>query len=311
MSKRATRAAFGLALAQLALENENVVALSADLANSVKSSAMKKVAPERHFNFGIAEANMIGAAAGMAANGKIPYATSFAMFASGRAFDQVRNMVGYPHLNVKICASHSGLSAVENGATHQALEDMALMRAIPGMTVIQPCDDIETQQAVKAISEYDGPVYLRLGRNAVEDVNDADYQFQLGKGVIMHQGSSPITMFATGAMVQQSLEALELLKEKEIDPTLINIHTIKPLDEQLVLEYARKSDFIVSLEEHSIIGGLGSAIAEVTAANCPTRQLFIGTDDVYGESGRYEQLLDKFGLSAAAVAERISAFSKR
>ncbi len=311
MSRIATREAFGQALAQLAQENENVVALSADLASSVKSAAMKKTAPERHYNFGIAEANMIGAAAGMAANGKIPYATSFAMFASGRAFDQVRNMVGYPHLNVKICASHSGLSAVENGATHQALEDMALMRAIPGMTVIQPCDDIETQQAIKAISEYDGPVYVRLGRNAVEDVNGADYHFQLGKGVILHQGSSPITMFATGAMVQQSLKALEILKDKGMDPTLINIHTIKPLDERLVLEFARKSDFIVSLEEHSIIGGLGSAIAELTASSCPTRQLFIGTKDVYGESGSYEQLLDKYGLSASKVAEKIHDFANR
>ena len=311
MSRIATREAFGQALAQLAQENENVVALSADLASSVKSAAMKKTAPERHYNFGIAEANMIGAAAGMAANGKIPYATSFAMFASGRAFDQVRNMVGYPHLNVKICASHSGLSAVENGATHQALEDMALMRAIPGMTVIQPCDDIETQQAIKAISEYDGPVYVRLGRNAVEDVNGADYHFQFGKGVILHQGSSPITMFATGAMVQQSLKALEILKDKGMDPTLINIHTIKPLDERLILEFARKSDFIVSLEEHSIIGGLGSAIAELTASSCPTRQLFIGTKDVYGESGSYEQLLDKYGLSASKVAEKIHDFANR
>ncbi len=311
MSRIATREAFGQALAKLAQENENVVALSADLANSVKSAAMKKIAPERHYNFGIAEANMIGAAAGMAANGKIPYATSFAMFASGRAFDQVRNMIGYPHLNVKICASHSGLSAVENGATHQALEDMALMRAIPGMTVIQPCDDIETQQAIKAISEFNGPVYVRLGRNAVEDVNGADYHFQLGKGVILHEGSSPITMFATGAMVQQSLKALEILKEKGTDPTLINIHTIKPLDEQLVLEYAGKSDFIISLEEHSIIGGLGSAIAELTAASCPTRQLFIGTRDVYGESGSYEQLLDKYGLSASRIAEKIHDFTNR
>ncbi|MCR5067334.1 MAG: transketolase family protein [Erysipelotrichaceae bacterium] len=311
MNKKATRDSFGEALAQLALENENVVALSADLAGSARSRAMIKVAPERHFNLGIAEADMIGVAAGLAASGKIPFASSFAMFAAGRAYDQVRNMVGYPHLNVKICASHAGLSAVENGATHQALEDIALMRVIPGMAVIQPCDDRETQQAIKAISEYDGPVYVRLSREPVEEINDESYHFEIGRGMIIHEGSSPIAMFATGCLVQQSLKTLKLLKQQGIDPTLINIHTIKPIDEELIVRYAGKSDFIVSLEEHSIKGGLGSAIAEVTAARCPVRQLFIGTEDVYGESGRHEQLLDKFGLSGEKIAQKILAFRVR
>ena len=309
MNKKATRDSFGEALAQLALENENVVALSADLTGSAWTALFKEVAPERHFNVGIAEANMISVAAGMAANGKISFASRFAMFASGRAYDQVRNMVGYPHLNVKICASHSGLSAVENGATHQALEDIALMRAVPGMTVIQPCDDRETRQAIRTVSEYEGPVYVRLSREPVEEINDESYHFEIGRGVIIHEGSSPIAMFATGCLVQQSLKALKLLKQQGIDPTLINIHTIKPIDEELIVRYAGESDFIVSLEEHSVMGGLGSAIAEVTASRCPVRQLFIGTQDVYGESGRFDQLLEKYGLSAEKIAERIVEFA--
>ncbi len=308
MSKIATREAYGKALAALALENENVVALDADLAGSTKTSELKKVAPDRHFDLGIAEANMVDVAAGMAANGKIPYCSTFAIFASGRAYDQVRNTVAYGHLNVKICATHAGITVGEDGATHQALEDIALMRAIPGMTVIQPADGIETTAAIKAIAEYDGPVYVRLGRMAVEDVYNDDYQFEIGKGVVIHQGTSKITMFATGMMVQEALKAIEILNEKGIDPSLINIHTIKPLDKELIIEYAKNSDVVVSLEEHNVIGGLGSAIAETLAQSCPTKQIFIGTQDTFGESGKPDQLLEKYGLSANKIMKNFSKY---
>lgn len=307
MSKIATREAYGKALAKLALENNNVVAVDADLAGSTKTSELKKVAPERHFDVGIAEANLIDVSAGLAANGKIPFCSTFAVFASGRAYDQVRNTVGYGNLNVKICATHAGLSVGEDGATHQALEDLALMRVIPGMTVIQPCDDRETQACINAIAQYQGPTYVRLGRSAVEDVNGEDYKFEIGKGVLIHEGSSKITMFATGLMVQESLKAIEILKEHGIDPTLINIHTIKPLDKEMVIKYASASDYIVTLEEHNVLGGLGSAIAEVTSQACPVKQIYIGTQDTFGESGKPALLFDKYGISAQKIAERILA----
>lgn len=305
MSKIATREAYGAALARLALENKDVVALDADLAGSTKTSELKKVAPERHFDMGIAEANMVDVAAGMAANGKIPYCSTFAVFASGRAYDQVRNTVAYSNLNVKICATHAGITVGEDGATHQGLEDLALMRAIPNMTVIQPCDDRETQLCIKAISEYQGPVYVRLGRSAVEDVNSEDYEFEIGKAVVVHEGTSAITMIATGIMVQESLKSLELLQAQGFDPTVINVHTLKPLDEELIIKYARQSYLVVSLEEHNVYGGLGSAVAEVLVKHCPRKQLIIGTQDTFGESGKPNQLLDKYGLSAAKIAERI------
>ena len=306
MGKIATREAYGKTLAALGLENKNVVALDADLAGSTKTSDFKKVAPERHFDLGIAEANMIDVAAGLSINGKIPYCSTFAIFASGRAYDQVRNSVAYGNLNVKICATHAGLTVGEDGATHQALEDIALMRAVPNMTVIQPCDGRETEAAIRAIAEYQGPVYVRLGRSAVEDVNTAeDYHFEIGKGVVIHEGSSPITMIASGVMVQESLKAIEQLQQEGIDPTLINIHTIKPLDKDLIIKYAEKSELIVSLEEHSVIGGLGSAVAETLTQYCPRKQLFIGTQDTFGESGKPAQLLEKYGLSANQITKKI------
>ncbi len=311
MGKIATREAYGKALAALALENENVVAVTADVAGSVKTSELKKVAPERHFNVGIAEANMIGVSCGLAISGKIPFCSTFAVFATGRAYDQIRNSVGYPHLNVKVAATHAGLTVGEDGATHQSIEDISLMRVIPGMTVIQPCDGIETTAAIRAAAEYNGPVYVRLGRSAVEDVNtNEDYKFEIGKGVVIHEGTSKVTMFATGMMVQESLKALEVLKENGVDPTLVNIHTIKPLDEELVVKYASQSDLVVSLEEHSVIGGLGSAISECLAKNCPTKQLFIGVQDTFGESGKPDLLLEKYGLSANKIVEKVLAAVK-
>lgn len=306
MGKMATREAYGKALAALANENKNIVVLDADLAGSTKTAEFKKVAPERFFDTGIAEGNMMGIAAGFAASGKIPFASTFAIFATGRAYDQVRNSIGYPHLNVKICATHAGLTVGEDGATHQALEDLALMRVIPGMTVIQPCDGKETMEAIKAIAEYEGPCYVRLGRMAVEDVNGEDYRFQIGKGVVLHEGRTPITIVASGCMVQESLKAVEILKQKGIDPNVLNIHTIKPIDKELLIRYAQKSELIVSVEEHNVIGGLGSAVAEVLSANCPRKQLFIGTQDVFGESGTPAALLEKYGLSAEKIAEKIA-----
>lgn len=305
MSKIATRESYGKALAELALQNKDVVALDADLAGSTKTSELKKVAPERHFDLGIAEANMIDVAAGLAINGKIPFASTFAVFASGRAYDQVRNTVAYGKLNVKICATHAGITVGEDGATHQALEDIALMRAVPNMTVIQPCDDRETRAAIKAVAEYNGPCYVRLGRSGVEDVNGDDYKFEIGKGVVIHEGKSAITMFASGVMVQESLKALELLNKRGIDPTIINIHTIKPIDEELIVKYASRSYLVVSLEEHSVIGGLGSAVSEVLARRCPRKQIFIGTQDTFGESGKPAQLMKKYGLDAETIAEKI------
>ena len=306
MAKMATREAYGKALADLALRNPDVVALDADLAGSTKTSELKKVSPERHFDMGIAEGNMIGVAAGLSLNGKIPFASTFAVFPTGRAYDQIRNSVAYPHLNVKICATHAGITVAEDGATHQMLEDLALMRVLPGMTVIQPCDSIETAACINAIAEFNGPCYVRLGRSAVEDVNvDPDYHFEIGKGVVLHEGTSPVTFFATGIMVQESLNALEQLKEHDVDPTVINIHTIKPLDEELVVKYAEKSELVVSLEEHNVMGGLGGAISEVLARKCSKKQLFIGTEDTFGESGKIPELLDKYGLSSSKIVEKV------
>ncbi len=311
MGKIATREAYGKALAALALENENIVAVDADLAGSTKTSELKKVAPERHFDVGIAEANLIGVSAGLSCNGKIPFCSTFAVFASGRAYDQVRNSVGYGHLNVKICATHAGLTVGEDGATHQALEDIALMRVIPGMTVIQPCDGKETTECIKAVAKYEGPVYVRLGRSAVEDVNtNDDYHFEIGKGVLIHQGEQDVLMIATGMMVQESLKAIVELQKQGINPTLINIHTIKPLDEEMILKYAQNAKYVVTLEEHNVIGGLGSAVSECLAKHCPRKQLFIGTQDTFGESGKPALLLEKYGLSANKIVEKVSEICK-
>ena len=307
MAKMATRESYGKALAALALENERVVAVDADLAGSTKTIELKKVCPERFFDVGIAECNLIGVSAGLACHGKIPFCSTFAIFASGRAYDQVRNSVGYGRLNVKICATHSGITVGEDGATHQALEDLGLMRAIPGMTVIQPCDDAETRACIKAISEYDGPCYVRLGRAAVEDVNtNPDYKFEIGKGVVINEGDGDVVMIATGLMVQECQQAIETLKQQGVNPTLINIHTIKPLDEQLILAKCANAKLVVTAEEHSVINGLGSAVAECLAKNHPVKQLFIGTQDTFGESGKPAQLMEKYGLSAKCIAEKVA-----
>ncbi len=300
----ATREAYGKALAELIKENERVVVLDADLTKSTKTSEAKKACPERHFNMGIAEGNMMSVAAGLAASGQIVYASSFAMFAAGRAYEQIRNSIGYPHLNVKICATHAGITVGEDGASHQAIEDLALMRVIPGMKVFQPCDAKETREMIKAIAEVEGPCYVRLGRSGVDDVNDENYQFELGKGVVLHEGKD-VAIIATGMMVQEALKAKEELKEAGIEPTIVNIHTIKPIDEELIEKLAKTHKVLITCEEHSVIGGLGGAVAEVTARRCPARIEMIGVQDTFGESGTPQALLEKYGLNAKAIAKKV------
>ena len=305
MAKQATRAAYGEAIAELVQENKNVVVLDADLAGSTKSGEAKKVCPERHFDMGIAEGNMMAVAAGLAASGKIAYASTFAVFATGRAYDQVRNSICYPNLNVKICATHAGITVGEDGASHQALEDIALMRAIPNMHVFQPCDGPEAKAIVKAVANIDGPCYVRLGRLAVESVNDPEtYTFEYGKGVVMQKGEK-VAIIATGMMVQ---EALEAAKELDFDPTVVNIHTIKPIDADLIKELAKTHDAIVTVEEHNVIGGLGGAVAEVLASEkerCP--QYMMGVQDTFGQSGTPAELLDHYGLNAKHIKEFVEA----
>ena len=300
MAKMATREAYGKALAELVCENPKVVVLDADLSKSTKTADAKAVCPERHFNVGIAEGNMMGIAAGLATCGNIVYASSFAMFAAGRAYEQVRNSIGYTHLNVKICATHAGITLGEDGASHQSIEDIALMRSIPGMTVLQPSDDIETKQMIKAISEFDGPCYVRLGRSAVETVNSDDYKFELGKGVVLREGKD-ITLIATGMMVQEAMKASTLLAEQGIEVNVINIHTIKPLDEALILDYAKKSKLVVTCEEHSKFGGLGSAVAETLSKNHPSKMAMVAVNDTFGESGTPAALIEKYGLTAKDI----------
>lgn len=303
MSKCATRNAYGKALAQLIQENDRIVVFDADLAGSTKTSEAKKVCPERHFDMGIAEANMMDVAAGFAASGKIAFASTFAMFASGRAYEQIRNTIGYPHLNVKVCATHAGLSVGEDGASHQCIEDLALMRAIPGMTVVQPCDGTETMQAIRAVAEMEGPCYVRLGRSEVEDVFDENYHFTLGKGVTIRKGSK-VAIIATGLMVQEALKACDMV---DIDPTVINIHTIKPIDEELIVETAKTHDIIITAEEHSIIGGLGSAVCDVLAdKGLGCRVYKVGVKDTFGESGKPSELLRKYEIDAKAIADKIN-----
>lgn len=305
MTKMATREAYGKALAKLIVENPNVVVLDADLTKSTKTIDAKNVCPERHFNMGIAEGNMMAVAAGLAASNKIVYASSFAMFAAGRAFEQIRNSICYPKLNVKICGTHAGLTVGEDGASHQAIEDMALMRSIPNMTVIQPVDDIETFAVIEAISKINGPVYVRLGRAAVDTVNDeTNYKFQLGVATTICKGKK-IAMIATGLMVQESLKAIEIVKEEGITPTLVNMHTIKPIDEACIIELAKTHDVIVTLEEHNVIGGLGSAVAEVLVKHVPKKVVMIGVQDTFGESGKPQELLEKYHLSKEYIAEQL------
>ena len=308
MAKQATRAAYGEAIAELVQENKNVVVLDADLAGSTKSGEAKKVCPERHFDMGIAEGNMMAVAAGLAASGKIAYASTFAVFATGRAYDQVRNSICYPNLNVKICATHAGITVGEDGASHQALEDIALMRAIPNMHVFQPCDGPEAKAIVKAVAKIDGPCYVRLGRLAVESVNDPEtYTFEYGKGIVMQKGEK-VAIVATGMMVQ---EALEAAKELDFDPTVVNINTIKPIDADLIKELAKTHDAIVTVEEHNVIGGLGGAVAEVLAPEkdrCP--QYMLGVQDTFGQSGTPAELLDHYGLNAKHIAEYVKNLCK-
>ncbi len=304
MAKMATREAYGKALAELIVEDKKVVVLDADLSKSTKTADAKAVCPERHFNVGIAEGNMMGVAAGLASCGNTVFASSFAMFATGRAYEQVRNSIGYTHLNVKICATHAGITLGEDGASHQSIEDIALMRAIPGMTVIQPCDDIETKQVIKAISKINGPCYVRLGRSAVDTVNTEDYVFELGKGSVLRKGKD-ITLVATGMMVQQALLAANTLSDQGIEVNVINIHTIKPLDEALILEYAKQSKLIVTCEEHSKFGGLGSAVAETLSKNHPMKLAMVAVNDTFGESGTPNALIEKYGLTAKDIVKTV------
>ncbi len=306
--KIATRDSYGNALVALGEKYDDVVVLDADLAAATKTGTFKKVFPERHINCGIAECNMVGVAAGLAATGKVPFASSFAMFAAGRAFEQVRNSVGYPKLNVKIGATHAGISVGEDGATHQCNEDIALMRTIPGMVVINPSDDVEAKAAVAAAYEHVGPVYMRFGRLAVPVINDTpDYKFELGKGVVLKEGKD-ITLIATGLPVAATLEVAERLAAEGVDAKVINIHTIKPLDEELVVAAAKETGKVVTIEEHSVIGGLGSAVCDVLSEQAPTKVLKIGVNDTFGESGPAVELIKKYGLDADGIYAKVKAF---
>ncbi|CUO47908.1 transketolase%2C central region [Clostridium paraputrificum] len=306
MSKKiATREAYGKALAALANTNENVVVLDADLSKSTKTADFKVVAPERFFNMGIAEGNMMGVAAGLSTCGKVPFVSTFAMFAAGRAFEQIRNSICYPKLNVKVCATHAGLTVGEDGASHQAIEDISLMRSVPNMVVINPADDIETEAAIKAVAEMEGPCYVRLGRMAVSRVNDeTNYNFVIGKGITLAEGND-VAIIATGIMVEAALEAKEELAKEGINARVINIHTIKPIDEELIIKAAKETGVIVTAEEHSIIGGLGSAVAEVVSEKCPVPVLRVGVKDTFGESGKPNELLEKYGLTSKDIVNKV------
>lgn len=307
LKKKATRQSYGEALVSLGKEEKRLVVLDADVAGATKTSLFQKEFPDRFIECGIAEGNMMAAAAGLATAGLIPFASSFAMFAAGRAFEQIRNSIGYPKLPVKIAATHGGISVGEDGATHQCNEDFAIMRAIPGMTVICPADDVEAKAAVKAAMEHDGPVYMRFGRMAVPIFNkEEDYSFELGKGILYKEGSD-VTIIANGLMVYQSLEAAEKLESEGYSVGVVNIHTIKPLDEELILKVAGQSKLLVTAEEHSIIGGLGSAVCELVCEKCPKKVLRIGVNDCFGTSGPAGQLLEHFGLTADGIYKTIRA----
>ena len=310
VKKIATRDSYGNVLAELGKEHENLVVLDADLAAATKTGVFKKAYPERFIDCGIAEANMTGVAAGLSTCGKVPFISSFAMFVAGRAFEQVRNSIGYPHLNVKIGATHAGITVGEDGATHQCNEDIALMRTIPGMVIINPADDVEARAAVKAAYEYEGPVYLRFGRLALPIIhNESSYKFEIGKGEILRDGKD-VTIVATGAMVSNSLEAAEKLAADGIEAKVINIHTIKPLDEELVVAAAKETGKVVTVEEHSVIGGLGSAVCDTLAQKAPTQVMKIGMNDTFGESGPAVELLKKYKLDAESIYEKIKNFVK-
>ena len=310
VKKIATRESYGNALVELGAEHDNLIVLDADLAAATKTGVFKKAYPDRHIDCGIAECNMMGIAAGLSTTGIVPFASTFAMFAAGRAFEQVRNSIGYPHLNVKIGATHAGISVGEDGATHQCNEDIALMRTIPGMVILNPADDVEAKACVKAAYEYNGPVYLRFGRLAVPVINDRpDYKFELGKGVVLREGKD-VTIVATGLCVSSALEAAEKLAADGIDAKIINIHTIKPLDEELIVAAAKETGKVVTVEEHSVIGGVGSAVCDALAEKCPVPVKKIGVQDVFGESGPAAALLAKYKLDGEGVYEQVKEFCK-
>lgn len=310
MSKIATREAYGKALAEIGVKNEKIVVLDADLSKSTKTADFKNVCPERFFNMGIAEGNMMSVAAGLATCGKIPFASTFAIFAAGRAFEQIRNSICYPKLNVKICATHAGLTVGEDGASHQAIEDLSIMRSIPNMTVICPSDGVETKAAIKAVAEYNGPCYVRLGRMAVNTINDENtYKFEIGKGVEIKEGND-VTIIATGIMVDEAIAASEELAKDGISARVINIHTLKPIDKEIIIKAAKETGAIVTAEEHSIIGGLGSAVCEVLAEECPVPVKRIGVRDTFGESGKPNELLEKYGLKAKNIVDAVKALKK-
>ena len=310
VKKIATRESYGNALVELGADHDNLIVLDADLAAATKTGVFKKAYPDRHIDCGIAECNMMGIAAGLSTTGIVPFASTFAMFAAGRAFEQVRNSIGYPHLNVKIGATHAGISVGEDGATHQCNEDIALMRTIPGMVILNPADDVEAKACVKAAYEYNGPVYLRFGRLAVPVINDRpDYKFELGKGVVLREGKD-VTIVATGLCVSSALEAAEKLAADGIDAKIINIHTIKPLDEELIVAAAKETGKVVTVEEHSVIGGLGSAVCDALAEKCPVPVKKIGVQDVFGESGPAAALLAKYKLDGEGVYEQVKEFCK-
>ncbi len=310
VKKVATRESYGNALAECGADFPDLVVLDADLAGATKTGVFKKAFPDRHIDCGIAECNMTGIAAGLATCGKIPFISSFAMFAAGRNFEQVRNSIGYPHLNVKIGATHAGITVGEDGATHQCNEDVALMRTIPGMTVIVPSDDVEAKAAVRAAIEFNGPVYLRFGRAAVPVINDRPgYRFEIGKGVLLREGTD-VTIVATGITVASALEAADMLAADGVSAEVINIHTIKPLDEELVVASAKKTGKVVTAEEHSVIGGLGSAVCDCLSQKCPTPVLKIGMQDVFGESGPANALVEKYGLDGKGIYNSVKSFVK-
>lgn len=305
--KKATREAYGDALVAIAADFPNLIVLDADLAAATKTGTFKKKFPEKFIDCGIAEGNMIGVAAGLATCGNLVFASSFAMFAAGRAFEQIRNSIGYPHLNVKIGATHAGISVGEDGATHQCCEDIALMRTIPGMTVINPSDDVEAKAAVRAALDHDGPVYLRFGRLACPVINNnANYHFELGKGITLQDGSD-LTIVATGLMVNEALQAAQMLKADGISARVINIHTIKPLDTELIVKAAKETGLLITAEEHSIIGGLGAAVSETVCESYPVRVVKIGVNDEFGYSGPAAELLKAFGLCAQNIYEKARA----
>ncbi|SJZ68128.1 transketolase family protein [Anaerorhabdus furcosa] len=301
---KATREAYGIALAKLIEENDKIIVLDADLTKSTKTADAKKACPERHFNMGIAEGNMMSTAAGIAASGYTVFASSFSIFSTGRAWEQVRNSIGYPHLNVKVCGTHAGISVGEDGASHQALEDIALMRVIPGMKVYQPCDEQETYAIINHVAKEVGPCYVRLGRGKVGDVYPEGTDFKIGKISTLNQGSK-VAILATGLMVQEALKAKDELVKEGINPTVINVSCIKPLDEEGILEVLKNHDVILTAEEHSIVGGLGGAISELASEKCPKKVVRIGTKDTFGESGTSDALLEKYGLTSTEVIKKV------